>query len=127
MPRVVHFEIHAQDPERAMLFYQSLFGWKFSKWNGPTEYWLIETGPKEQPGINGGLLRRRGNIDGSAVMAYVCIIDVPSVDTYLNKIELLGGKLAVPRMAIPGVGWLAYAKDTEGNVFGIMQKDPNAK
>ena len=61
MPRVVHFEIHAADPERAVNFYQTLFGWTFQKWEGPMDYWLIVTGPDDQRGINGGL---EGNIFG---------------------------------------------------------------
>ena len=63
MPRVVHFEIHAGDPERAVNFYQTLFGWNFQKWEGPMPYWLITTGPDDQRGINGGLVQRQGKID----------------------------------------------------------------
>ena len=59
MPRPVHFEIPADNPERAIEFYSSIFGWKFNKWAGPMEYWLITTGEPAEPGINGGLMRRR--------------------------------------------------------------------
>jgi predicted enzyme related to lactoylglutathione lyase len=127
MPRVVHFEIHAEDPERAVKFYQQVLGWQFQKWDGPAEYWLISTGPAEQPGINGGVVRRRGVIDGTAVLAYVCTVDVPSVDDYVKKATTAGGQIAHPKMPIPGIGWLAYVKDTEGNIFGMMQRDPSAK
>jgi predicted enzyme related to lactoylglutathione lyase len=127
MPRVVHFEIHAEDPERAVRFYTSLFGWDITKWDGPQEYWLIKTGPDDQRGINGGMIRRQGAIDGQAVIAYVCTIDVPSVDDCAQKVTSLGGAIAMPKFPIPGIGWLAYAKDTEGNVFGFMQADPAAR
>lgn len=127
MPRVVHFEIHAGDPERAVNFYQKLFGWNFQKWEGPMEYWMVMTGPDDQPGINGGLLRRQGEIDGQAVIAYVCTVDVADVDASLKAALDNGATVAVPKMAIPGVGWLVYCKDTEGNIFGMMQNDPNAK
>ncbi|MFL5341735.1 MAG: VOC family protein, partial [Gemmataceae bacterium] len=80
-----------------------------------------------QPGINGGMVRRQGVIDGQAVIAYVCTIDVPNVDEYLGKATSGGGTVALPKMAVQGVGWLAYAKDTEGNIFGLMQRDPAAK
>jgi predicted enzyme related to lactoylglutathione lyase len=126
MPRVIHFEIHAEDPERAVRFYQALFDWEFTKWPGPHEYWLIKTGPADRPGIDGGLVRRRGAVDGQAVLAYVCTVDVPSVDQLLQAIPEQGGAIALPKMPIPGVGWLAYAKDTEGNIFGFMQADPAA-
>lgn len=126
MPRVIHFEIHADDPERAVKFYHDLFGWEFAKWEGPMPYWVIKTGPDGQPGINGGLLPRRGVIDGQAVIAYVCTVDVSSVDESLAKALATGGTLALAKMPIPGVGWLAYCKDTEGNIFGMMQADPAA-
>jgi len=127
MPRVVHFEIHAENPERAISFYKGVLGWNFQKWDGPLDYWVITTGPQEQPGINGGLVRRRGPINGDAVIAYVCTVDVPNVDEYTEKATKAGGQLALPKMAIPGIGWLAYCKDTEGNIFGMMCRDANAK
>jgi uncharacterized protein len=126
MPRVVHFEIHAEKPARAIEFYHKVFGWEFQKWEGPIEYWMINTGPTDQLGINGGLIPRRGEIDGEAVIAYVCTVDVPSVDEAGKVIESTGGKVVVPKMAIPTVGWLVYCKDTEGNIFGIMEMDLSA-
>jgi uncharacterized protein len=129
MPRVVHFEIHAAEPERAIRFYQGLFGWSFQKWGGPTDYWLIETGPSTEPGIGGGLLRRHGPSpgDGQAVNAYVCTVQVEGLDNLLERAITFGGSLALPKMAVPGVGWLAYVKDTEGNILGLMQNDPSAQ
>jgi predicted enzyme related to lactoylglutathione lyase len=127
MPRVVHFEIHAGDPERAVNFYQTLFDWQFQKWEGPMDYWLIITGPDGQPGINGGMVRRQGDIDGQAVIAYVCTVDVADVDASTNTAVSNGGQVVLPKMPIPGVGWLVYCKDTEGNIFGMMQADTNAK
>ena len=126
MPRVVHFEIHAEEPQRAASFYESAFGWQFQKWEGAQDYWMIKTGPEGQPGIDGGLLKRQGPVDGQAVIAYVCTVDVPSVDEALSKVESIGGTVVVPKMAVPGVGWLVYCKDTESNVFGMMQEDPGA-
>ena len=127
MPRVIHFEIHADDPNRAVKFYQTVLGWEFQKWDGPMEYWMISTGPNEKPGINGGMLRRQPGQAGNAVIAYVCTVDVPSVDDYVKKATAAGGTVAVPKMPIPGIGWLAYVKDTEGNILGMMQRDANAK
>lgn len=126
MPRVIHFEIHAADPERAIQFYSTVLGWHFTKWDGPMPYWLITTGPDSQPGINGGLVPRRGAIDGQAVIAFVCTVDVPDLDNFTAKALNAGGTIALPKMPIPGVGWLAYCKDTEGNIFGMMQSDPAA-
>jgi len=129
MPRPVHFEIHASDPQRAITFYSGLFEWEFKKWEGPTEYWLVTTGADTQRGINGGLMKRMGDppIEMAAVNAYVCTVEVPNIETYMKKASSVGARLAVPKMAIPGVGWLCYYKDTEGNIFGMTQNDPLAK
>jgi predicted enzyme related to lactoylglutathione lyase len=54
-------------------------------------------------------------------------IDVPSVDEFAKKVEQNGGKIVVPKHTIPGVGWIAYFKDPESNMFGMMQDDPSAK
>ena len=128
MARVVHFEIHAENPERAAKFYQEFLGWNLTRWEGPMDYWLIQTGTADQPGIDGGLLRRRGAgpADGQAVNAFVCTADVDNLDALLSRVAGLGGALAVPRMPVPGIGWLAYVKDTEGNILGLMQSDPTA-
>jgi len=129
MARVVHFEIHAADPERAIAFYRELFGWEFTRWEGPMPYWLIKTGGPGETGIDGGMVQRQGAApaDGQAVNAYVCTVDVRSVDESMTAMQGLKGTVAVPKMAIPGIGWLAYAKDPEGNIFGMMQSDPTAK
>lgn len=127
MPRVIHFEIQADNPDRAVKFYSEVLGWNFQKWDGPMEYWLIMTGDRSQPGIDGGLVRRRGPINGDSLIAYVCTVDVPSVDNYADRATKAGGTVVVPKTPIPGVGWLVYCKDSEGNIFGMMQSDPNAK
>ena len=122
MGRVVHFEIHVEVAERAIDFYQAVFGWEITQW-GDQEYWLIKTGADDQPGIDGAFVPRRGIIDGEAVIAYVCTVDVAALDETIVAVEANGGTVALPKMAIPGVGWLAYFKDTEGNIFGAMQAD----
>ena len=121
MPRPNHFEIPADNPERAMQFYSSVFGWKFHKWEGPVDYWLITTGKATEPGINGGLMPRR-----DPNQPCVNTITVADIDESLQAIAAGGGVCVVPKMAVPGVGWLAYGKDTEGHIFGIMQMDPAA-
>lgn len=126
MPRVIHFEILADDPERAIGFYHSVFGWEFTRWKD-AEYWLIRTGESDQPGIDGGLVRRKVPVDGAGTTAYVSIIAVANLDRYLMKVRTSGGGQVGNKTAIGGVGWLAYCKDTEGNTFGMMQTDPEAR
>jgi predicted enzyme related to lactoylglutathione lyase len=128
MPRPVHFEIQAEDTGRAMTFYRALMDWEFKQW-GQEPYWLIKTGEKDAPGIDGGLLPRRGPgpVDLQAVNAFVCTVGVTDIDAMTKRIPELGGTIVVPKMPIPTMGWLIYAKDTEGNIFGMMQPDPSAK
>lgn len=125
---MVHFEIHADDPDRARSFYAQVFGWSFSKWDGSMEYWAIRTGEESEPGINGGLVRRMGPRPGGMqpVGSFVCTVDIPDLDATVATVAQAGGSMVVPKMPIPGVGWLAYAKDTEGNILGLMQADPSA-
>ena len=122
MNRVVHFEIPAEDVSRASKFYADVFGWTFHKWDGPMEYHMISTGPDGQPGINGGMMPRR-----DPQQPVVNTVDVADLDESIEKVTSAGGQIVVPKMPIPGVGWLAYFKDTEGHIFGIMQNDPSAK
>ncbi|MFQ5919073.1 MAG: VOC family protein [Thermoplasmata archaeon] len=124
MARVVHFEITADDPERAAKFYGDVFGWSAMKWEGPQEYWLISTGDEKEPGIDGGLARRE---DSPLAQPITNTIDVASVDKAISAVEASGGEILVPKSAVPGVGWLSYFKDTEGNVFGMMESDESAK
>lgn len=128
--RVVHFDIHAEDPTRAQNFYESLFGWKFNSWGvPPMEYWVITTGDESSPGINGGLLRRMGPAPaiGAPISAYVCTVEVDSVDEKIEAAIRLGGWLALPKIPAPGLGWIAFVGDTEGNVLELLQRDPEAK
>ena len=121
MPRIVHFDIPADDPERLIKFYESVFGWKFEKWDGPMDYWLVMTGSEDEPGIDGGIGRRE---DGNPMV--VNTIGVPDIDQFVEKVAESGGEITVPKMAIPGVGWMAYFKDPDGNLHGLMQDDPGA-
>ena len=124
MNRPNHFEIYTADPELVQPFYRDVFGWKFEKFEGgPIEYWLITTGDDKDPGINGGLTRpREGQRSGT-----INTIAVKSLEQTIKKLEQNGGRICVPKMAIPKVGWLAYAEDPAGNVFGILEPDNDAK
>ena len=122
MPRIVHFDIPSDNPERAQKFYQDVFGWEFAKWDGPMEYWMVKTGENDTPGINGGLARR---MPGQIGM--INTIDIPSIDEYIIKIQSNGGQILVSKTEIPGVGHYATCMDTEGNIFGIIQMNQSTK
>jgi predicted enzyme related to lactoylglutathione lyase len=145
MGRVVHFEIGADDPARAIRFYEDAFGWEIKKWEGPLEYWLVMTGPKEEPGIDGAIMKRNSlkelfptaklkKTDEALMNRFVPrgygtinTIDVENAKQSLTKIISAGGKQATELETVPGVGQFCYCEDTEGNIFGIMQWDPHSK
>jgi uncharacterized protein len=129
MPRVVHFEISAENIARAKKFYEDVFGWKIERWEGSMEYWNIKTGKQGEPGIDGGLMKRQGGEPraDTPISTYICTIDVLDIDIYLNKIQQHGGKVTMEKRPIRGVGWFAYCLDTERNIFGIMQPDTTAR
>jgi predicted enzyme related to lactoylglutathione lyase len=122
MGRVVHFEIVADDAERISRFYEKVFNWKVQKWEGPMDYWFLMTGDEKEPGIDGAFGMRQSPDD-----KVVNTIDVDDVDKYVKLIEDNGGEIVRPKQVIPGVGYLAYFKDTEGNLWGIMHSDSEAK
>ncbi len=123
MPTIVHFDIGADDLEIARKFYEALFGWKMEKPPGMTDYYLIETRDLDgKPGVGGGLGKRGDS--GQRITSYV---GVSSIDEYVAKVESLGGKVVMPRMAVPGWGYLAICFDTEDNMFGLWQEDRGAK
>jgi predicted enzyme related to lactoylglutathione lyase len=136
--RVVHFEIQADEPERAMKFYGDVFGWEYKDWGSVTgtPYWGIMTAPMEEggmpskePGINGGLLKRPcpAPKPEQGSNAFICTIQVDDYDATAKKILDAGGIVALPKMALAGMAWQGYFLDTEGNTFGLHQTDKNAK
>ncbi len=122
MNRVIHFDVPADDTRRAVKFYGDVFGWKAEKWAGPMDYWMVTTGPEDKPGIDGGISKRQQPSDQG-----YNTIGVPSVLEFAEKVKAAGGKVLMPKMPIPGIGWFAVCSDTEGNKFGIMEEDPKAK
>ena len=131
MNSLVHFEIHASDPEVSVAFYKEVFGWDIKKWEGgQIEYWMVMTCPKDAPNaINGGLIRRKGPApkDGDCVNGYVCTMIVEDFEATWAKALKAGATVALPKMALAGMAWQGYLKDPDHNIFGIHQIDPNAK
>ncbi len=126
MNRVVHFEIQADDVERARTFYKAVFGWEIEKWPG-MDYYMVMTAPMDskEPGINGGMLKRKEGcppiLPNQAVNAFACTVQVDDIDETITKIMGAGGTLAMEKFMIADMAWQAYYKDTEGNIFGLHQ------
>lgn len=120
MARIVHFEIPADDPEKLIEFYKNAFGWTFTRW-GEEPYWLAMTGDPSQPGINGGILKKR-----APDMPVVNTIGVDDIDAAIAAVEQNGGIIVVPKTTMPKMGYLCYFRDPEGTITGMMQEDTNA-
>jgi predicted enzyme related to lactoylglutathione lyase len=123
MDKVVHFEIPADDLERAKKFYKSIFGWKMDTMEG-MEYILIGTMPvdengmpKEPGAINGGMMKRQRPLTSPIIT-----INVQNIDDALKNVKKMGGEVVRGKMPVADMGFAAYFKDTEGNIIGLWQK-----
>ena len=123
---IVHFEIPADQPERAAKFYREMFGWNITRWENPggIEYWMVETvatdaeGRPVRQGVNGGLMPRM--YPNQAPVNYIAVEDV---DEAVAKAERLGAKVMMGKTPVPGMGWFAQLSDTEGNVIAVWETD----
>jgi uncharacterized protein len=123
MSRPIHFELSFEDAERAKSFYSKVFGWSYQKYGDDSmPYWLTTTGADGEPGINGGMMLRQGGMPAGTTNT----MGVESVDAAVDTIKAAGGTVILEKMAVPGMGWVAYALDTEGNQFGVFEMDEKA-
>jgi uncharacterized protein len=118
---IVWFEIPADKPERAKKFYSAMFGWKIKPFPGMKDYWHIDTGGNDAS-PDGGMIARVH--PKQPITSY---ISVPSVTKGIAKVKKLGGKICVPKMPVPGMGYLAVCRDTEDNEFALWEVDEKAK
>ena len=123
MPRAIHFGIPVEDTRRAVAFYEKAFGWKLDNYGGEgMDYWLATAGEDTESGINGAIAKK-----DEMHPTTINTISVALFEEAIKNIKAAGGEVLGPKMAVPGVGYMTYCKDTEGNIFGIMQMDPKAK
>ncbi len=120
MAKIVHFEIPADDPQRASTFYHDALGWQISRF-GDEPYWLVRAGADDEPGANGALVARE-DLHRSPVV----IAGVEDIDDVLSRVESCGGKVTQGKLPVPGMGWSAYVLDSEGNTIGLFQQDASA-
>lgn len=120
-PTIVHFEIPADDVERAKKFYSTLFGWKIEKPPGEMDYWMISTSgdSSDKSSLGGGMMKRK-----DPQQPNLNYIGVPSIDEYSKKVSELGGKVVMPKTEIPGYGFFAVCMDTEKNAFALWETIP---
>ena len=120
MSKIVHFEIPADDPQRAAAFYHDALGWEISRF-GEQPYWLVRAGDDAEPGANGALVSRVDLHQSPIVIA-----GVADIDDVLSRVQQCGGEVAQGKLPVPGMGWSAYIRDPEGNTIGLFQPDMHA-
>lgn len=121
MNQFTHFELATDDLEKTAAFYREVFGWGVYKWEGPVDYWLVDTGDASTPGINGGLMPAGGEFKGT-----INTIEVDDIDAAIAKVKANGGEMIMDKDTIPGVGFQAYFKDNVGIIVGLHQAFPNS-
>jgi uncharacterized protein len=121
MNRFTHFELATDDLEKTAAFYREVFGWGIYKWEGPVDYWLVDTGDASTPGINGGLMQAGGDFKGT-----INTIEVDDIDAAIAKVKANGGEMIMDKDTIPGVGYQAYFKDNVGIIVGLHQAFPDS-
>lgn len=118
--RPSHFEIPVDDPDRAEKFYGAIFGWTFDRFPGAPQYYGLANTGEGEPGINGALYQRGDNNE------VVLTMSVDSIEDTIAKVVAEGGEVVQDKAPIPGMGYFANCRDTEGNKFGLFTNDPSA-
>lgn len=123
MPTVQHFEIPADDINRAQEFYKNVFGWNMQKMRNPVhpeqDYWVFDTKDDiGNQGLSGGMMKRQS--PHHTVTNYISVI---SIDEYTSKIEQSGGKVIIPKTKLLDMGYIAVCLDSENNMFGLFESN----
>ena len=120
---IAHFDIAANDVERARRFYERVFGWRFEAW-GPPDFYLIHTGPASDPGIHGSISKREEPVAGHGRTAFECTVSVDDLAAIKAAVVHNGGKIVLDEYEIVGVGRMIRFEDSEGNVACAMHYVP---
>ena len=125
-PNLSHFAINADDLPASRAFYEKVFGWRFSAW-GPPGFFRIQTGPDDDPGVQGAMQQRRDLLAGGPTHGLECTFAVDDVDATARAVREAGGTVLMERFTISGVGHLIFFEDPGGNAVGAMQYDDSAE
>lgn len=123
----VYFDLTVQNAKEARQFFERVFDWHFEKFSMSYEYYRIQAGPPNEPGIDGGIGEVKDAIVGGGKPLTQVTIGVPNLDEFIERVKQNGGSIIEPKMAIPGIGWYATCAEPGGLPFGMIQADPNAR
>ena len=125
--KLTHFAIHIDDIERAKSFYEGVFDWGFASSYGPSDFVQIKADKSENGELIGALQSRQYSPVTEKIIGLECTITVENRDEIIKKVQAKGGKILMPKMAIPYVGWITKFLDTEGNLVCAMESDNSAR
>ncbi|MBP6014502.1 MAG: VOC family protein [Alphaproteobacteria bacterium] len=119
----VYFDLTVKDIGAARRFFERVLGWRFERFPLPYEYYRIQAGPAEQPGIDGGI--------GAVADAPICggepmvnlTMPVQNLDQALADVLAAGGTVVEAKTKIPGIGWYATCAEPGGLKFGLVEPD----
>lgn len=121
-----YFDFTVKNVGTTKQFFERVFGWRFERFAMPYEYYRIQAGAPDEPGIDGGIGAVKDTaISGGKPLTQVTM-PVTNLDEYLTRVSTNGGRIIEPRMPIPGIGWYATCAEPGGLTFGIIEADPNA-
>ena len=122
-----YFDFTVRNLGEARRFFERVFNWRFEKFPMPYEYYRIQAGPPNEPGIDGGIGDiKDATISGGKPLTQVTI-PVPNIDETIDRIKKNGGSIVESKIPIPGIGWYATCAEPGGLLFGLIQANPDAK
>jgi uncharacterized protein len=122
-----YFDLTVHDVGKTRSFFEKVLGWRFDRFPMPYEYYRIQAGPENEPGIDGGIgaVKDAPIVEGRPLTQIT--VPVPNLDKILSLVQANGGQIIEPRMPIPGIGWYATCAEPGGLRFGVIEADPNAR
>jgi predicted enzyme related to lactoylglutathione lyase len=122
-----YFDLTVTDLAVARHFFETVLGWRFEKFPMPYEYYRIQAGAPEEPGIDGGIgATRDAPLSAGRPMTQVTV-PVPNLDEVLARVKSSNGRIVENKMPIPGIGWYATCAEPGGLLFGLIQADPSVQ
>ena len=123
----IYFDFTVADLDAARRFFERVFGWRFRKFPMPYEYYRVEAGAPDEPGIDGGVGAIADTLVSEGKPLTQVTIQVPDLDQFIARVKTSGGFVVEEKMAIPGIGWYATCAEPGGLKFGLIQADPDAR
>ncbi len=114
---VYHFEIPVIDMERAVRFYERVFGFKFERKTVDGYDMAFFPHAEGAPGASGALAK--GDVYRPSKVGAILYFDVADIDQVLQRAEAAGANILYAKKDIGDAGYVAEIEDSEGNRIAI--------